>query len=244
MKVETFLPIFPGFYGTIYEAPDPYTDDKPEYVRNEKECDTDYSDYTDRMSKAVTANVESELSDFVHSITFQRLRSPKYYNFANDAIDVEIEPNVSAIRQYVADNYEAFAEFIRERYTSCSGFISHYSNSADTWVNEYTDRLTNFNNNAHHLGAILEFIAQNEGITDETIFPEDEYHIFGEADYSEAQDMIEQVRKWTQENYRTIDLDSLTVPEQFEDADEHVEVLQIIRDTFAQIENNASQLSL
>lgn len=244
MKVETFLPIFSGFYGTRYEAPDPYPEDKPEYVRNEKECEVDYSEYTDRMSKAVTANVESELSDFVHSITFQRLRSPKYYNFANDAIDVEIEPNVSAIRQYVADNYEAFAEFIRERYTSRSGFISHYSNDPDTWVNEYTEGLTNFSNNGHHLGTILEFIAQNEGVTDVTVFPDNEYHIFGEADYSEEQEMIEQVRKWTQENYQTINLDNLTVPKQFEDADEHVEVLQIIRDTFAQIENNPSQLSL
>jgi len=168
-KFNTYLPVFQGFYGTIFEADNEESEiDDINQQRDEKglkpitydECTWDYEDYNLNVSKECTNAIESKLQEILGGkviITFQELRSPKYYNFSNDAIDVEINLNKAAyetILQILADNKETFFNHIRERYTSCSGFFSSHSNDANEWIKS----LKNKKDLEHKLGAVLEFI--------------------------------------------------------------------------------------
>jgi beta-galactosidase GanA len=174
-KFETFLPLFPGFYGTHLESDDAETSEL-DYINEQRaenglepiewdKCEFDYDEYHQRVSKAYTNAVEHELKSLglVKNIEFQKLISPKEYNFSTDSIDVEIDVNIENLQKYIAENKQKFIEYLKEKYTSCSGFISSYSTDFDVW-SEDTDTFTNFECNGHYLGSILDFILSNEGV--------------------------------------------------------------------------------
>lgn len=176
-NIATFLPVFTGFYGTIFE---PDETNEIEYINEQREaagmsaitydeCEFDYSDYHERVSKGAVNYVENELNHvFINQIeiVFEELISPKFYNFSNDSVNVQIKVTTAflkELKEYLNTNKEAFALYIKDRYTSCSGFISSYSNQVETWLGEYWKELET---KAHILGSILEFVCRNEEITD------------------------------------------------------------------------------
>jgi hypothetical protein len=170
-QIKTFLPIFNGFYGSIWE--DYLTSDgEAEHYKLDDDFDfyqyVDYNKYFNHLSNQFCNIVENELKEFVHSIEFEELVSPKYYNFTNDSINCTIKPNTLAIRNYIFNNLEQFRKFLKDNYTSCDGFSSFHSNNFDEWIT-LTDNFTVLNHDKHHLGALLNFIAQNEGITEECL---------------------------------------------------------------------------
>src|SRR5690625_447885 len=98
-QFKTWLPLFDGFYNTWYDPSD-FFDDRVNDFYEETEIDLiidnnlfEFDDFkTDVINKHVEI-VERELKDLglVESITFERLDSPKFYNYRNDSVDVEIE---------------------------------------------------------------------------------------------------------------------------------------------------------
>jgi hypothetical protein len=174
-KIKTYLPVFPGFYSTIFE---PDEENEISYInelRAEKglgevkfdDIDFDYTDYYNQVAKSVTNVLYNELNDFVKDINFEELISPKYYNYSNDSINVEItltKENESKIMSYLNENKDSFEKYLSENYTSSSGFISSYDNS----YNEFM--LDKPLEHKHKLGSILNFICENEGITQETLY--------------------------------------------------------------------------
>tara|TARA_Y100001937_G_C7014084_1_gene282336 strand:+ start:21 stop:629 length:609 start_codon:yes stop_codon:yes gene_type:complete len=181
-KIETFLPLFPGFYGTIFE---PYEDSEIEHIndlRNDKglddigydDCEWNYDDYNERVAERCVDFVEWELKEMELKFTYQGIQSPRFYNYSNDSINVEIElKDMDKIIQYLNENEDEFRQHIKERYTSCSGFISHYSNNSDDWIDDLKSEVTL----SHKLGAILEFILINEGVTTMNMYE----HCIGEC---------------------------------------------------------------
>ncbi len=169
-KIETFLPLFPGFYGTIFE---PYEDSEIEYIndlRKDKgldeigweDCEWDYKDYRERVAKNVVDFVEWELKEMGLKFTYQEIKSPQFYNFSNDSINIEIEvKDMDKIIQYLNENEDEFRQHIKERYTSCDGFSSYHSNNSDDWIDDLKSEVTL----SHKLGATLEFILINEDVT-------------------------------------------------------------------------------
>ena len=169
-KIETYLPLFPGFYGTIFE---PYEDSEIEYIndlRKDKgldeigweDCEWDYKDYRERVAEYVVGFVEWELKQMGLKFTYQSIQSPKFYNFSNDSINVEVGvENMNKIIQYLNENEDEFRQHIKESYTSCDGFINHHSSSSDDWIDDLKSEVTL----SHKLGATLEFILINEGVT-------------------------------------------------------------------------------
>ena len=169
-KIETFLLLFPGFYGTIFE---PYEDSEIDYineVRNDKgldeiewgDCDWDYDDYRERVAESIVGFVEWELKQMGLKFTYQEIESPKFYNFSNDSINVEVEvESMDKIIQYLNENEDEFRQHIKERYTSRDGFISYHSSNSNDWIDDLKSEVTL----AHKLGATLEFILINEGVT-------------------------------------------------------------------------------
>ncbi len=171
MKFETFCPLFPGFYDTIYEA-----DETNEIYSHNQEHDTDltwddfewdYEDYQDRVARAFVERFEREFHDiFPMEVTFQKVNSPKYYNFSNDTIYIEVEMNFLKFMVLVNEKKENIKQYIKDNYTSRSGFISHHSNDVEDWCNpDYI-----MERPGHRVGALMEALAAHYMDTDNIIY--------------------------------------------------------------------------
>jgi len=139
----------------------------------------DYSDYEMQVVKGIASCLENELSDFITDIKIEKIVSPKEYNFRNDSADVIItlsEDNIKAIETYLVEHSTEFAAYLKARYTSCSGFISSYPNNIEDFMSD------NPLEHEHKLGAILNFIALNEGVTEDRF---DFEHYLSCSNYSE-----------------------------------------------------------
>ena len=159
MKANTYLPLFSGFYGSIWSEPN-FDGEEDYYNIPEERCFEDFVDwksYYNDIAKKYCEFVESSISDFVSNINFQSIESPKYYNFSNDSINCEIEFNKEAIESYIIKNSTAFTKYIKDRYTSRDGFISFYENDAVQWTEGWEE-------DSHKVGSMLDFICINEEI--------------------------------------------------------------------------------
>ena len=163
--VETWLPIFPGFYGTLYE---PNEEMDIQYVNDEREeqgkepldfddFEFDYKGYQLEICKSFTSVIEDLLFDkgLVASMVYQKVNSPREYNFANDNVDIQVtltSDNITAIMKAVKDNWGKWGEYLKEKYTSYDGFSSFYSNNTEDW------NIRESLQDGHKLGAILQFL--------------------------------------------------------------------------------------
>lgn len=166
--IKTYLPVFPGFYNTIFESDE---SNEIEHFRDETGMDIDfddinfdYQDYFNRVSQRCCEIVENELNslNIECDIKFENVVSPKYYNFSNDSINIEIEIDLQDVSKYLLNHLDLFKDYLRENYTSCSGFISHYSNEAHEWINDLRHE--------HKLGSALNFILSTEGVDQWSLF--------------------------------------------------------------------------
>lgn len=168
--IETYLPVFSGFYcgyfesEADYQAQNEYSYYKDEYCDNLDfdDLDFDYQSFYNECAECMVFEVRDELVSlgFVSDIDYQRINSPKYYNFANDSIYIEVklkDDNITNIMNYLNVWRVEFTEYLKGKYTSRDGFISSYSNSIEDWLN--TESLEH----PHKLGSILDFILENEG---------------------------------------------------------------------------------
>jgi len=140
-KYDTYLPLFPGFYGTMFESEEEAEIDRINSDRSdaglEKIDDGSIEFDEDGYRRAIAAKCCNFLSkklqelNVVQDIFFQDIISPREYNFANDSINIAVGLTVKnrrAIQAYVLGHRKEFQEFLKSRYTACSGFIPSYSN--------------------------------------------------------------------------------------------------------------------
>ena len=166
IKVNTWLPVFPGFYYTIFDC-DSEVDNEIYNINETREelglpeidydsVNFDYDSYRDEMAEGSVAFMAEELKDYVTSIKMQKLVSPREYNFTNDSINIEVElshKNKRAIMLMLLENRSEWLDYIKETYTSRSGFWSYYSSDGSEWLMD-KELLTD----DHKLGAVLEFL--------------------------------------------------------------------------------------
>lgn len=175
--IETYLPVFSGFYGGYFESQaDSLAEMEYEYFKDIycedldfDDLEFDYTSFYTECAMCMAFEVRDELVslDFVSEIDYQKISSPKYYNFANDSIYVAIklkDENITNIMNYLNVWRVEFTEYLKGKYTSCDGFISSYSNSIEDWLN--TESLEH----PHKLGSILDFILENEGFEESELF--------------------------------------------------------------------------
>lgn len=188
MKIESYLPVFPGFYGSIFEP------DEEQEIYNLSEdagrdldyddIEWDYEDHSERVSEACADAIETYLKSegFDITVTYQKLVSPKFYNYTNDSINVEYdlsEEVFNKLIEYCKEHLEEFEGYLEETYSSRPGFTSFYNTDADTWFDEYlsldSDKIT------HGFGSLLEFIIGNEGYTYEDLYYDiaEETYVYG-----------------------------------------------------------------
>ena len=175
-KIESYLPLFDGFYNTLFEYDN--EDDDIQYYNDEYGTDFDYEDFNwnyternERISEKICGILESLLSDenLKMTINFQNLVSPKFYNFSNDSINCEYvisQEQYNLVIDYLKSNWTNFEAWIKNRYTSRSGFISSHSNNPEVWMNNMKSE----SHLEHNFGAVLEFILQNEGYESFNVF--------------------------------------------------------------------------
>lgn len=157
-KYETFCPLFPGFYGTLFEYENEDSDIE-EYNRENGtnlgygDFEWDYVEYHKRVSDAFVTRMENELNDiFPVKMEFQELHSPKEYNFYNDSIWVTVELNLKVLLTHIKANKKEAGEYFKNKYTSCSGFISFHSPDIETWLNPAYI----LEDSKHRIGALLD----------------------------------------------------------------------------------------
>lgn len=180
--IKTYLPVFTGFYGTIFEPCEDSEIDEINSQRKEKnlpeinfdQCTFNYDEYRNNVSIGVCEYIEKELKEInvLTSIKFESLYSPREYNFHNDSINIEIElsdENILNIKKFLYDNIEDFKIFLKDRYTSYSGFISHHPNTVEGW-RENTLNFMEYGENEHYLGSVLEFICMINEIDNESMY--------------------------------------------------------------------------
>jgi hypothetical protein len=165
---KTWLPVFPGFYNTAFEPDEESEIDSIDSKRSENnleplefdDLDFDYDSYRNDICVNATEYIEEMLKELgiVKSINFEKLVSPREYNFANDSINIEVELIPEKLAEYVNANFEAFEKYIKDEYSSYDGFMSNYSNDANEWKEE-TENFSMFGN-SHQLGAVLDFVCR------------------------------------------------------------------------------------
>jgi hypothetical protein len=157
MKTKTYLPLFSGFYNSHWDDID--FDGEEEYFNIPEDKDfwefVDWDKYHNHIAKEMCNEVQYLLSDFVSDIEFEKIVSPKYYNFSDDSINCEITFDEEKVTDYLINNFEEFSKYIRDNYTSRDGFISSYENNASEWLHEWQD-------DSHKVGSVLQFICENE----------------------------------------------------------------------------------
>lgn len=164
-RVNTFLPLFSGFYSSIFDI-DEYDEVSNYNLENDTDLTVDnfyfnYNNYHQEISKEICLTVETLLKDnnIIDSLIFEGLRSPRFYNFENDSINIEVVIKKDVILQYLKDNFNEFEAYINNNYTSYDGFSSYYSNDAKEWLTGFeNDKLES---ETHQVGAILDFISIN-----------------------------------------------------------------------------------
>lgn len=168
-KFETFLPVFTGFYGTLFE-PD-YSRVLDNYDVTSDDVTFNKESYFEAAGKMCCAFLQEELKLFLAEIRFQKVQSPRFYNYSNDEIHCEIlllKGHLVAIQQYMKENKDAWQLYLDGRYVSHPGFFSKHSHKAADWK-KITSNYKDFDQDPHHLGAILEFICDNEEIDEQSM---------------------------------------------------------------------------
>lgn len=178
-KVDTWLPIFSGYYHSIFDQSEDYvyreldmSDDEirecysevfeagvsMEFFRAEFSWYLDFRAAENACSEYIANGlVDLEHADIIENVVYQKTVNPKYYNFSTDSINVEIEYNTEKLKKYISENKEAFKEYIKGKYTSYDGFISSYTNEADQWIED----INNDDLCSHSLGSVLQFVIVN-----------------------------------------------------------------------------------
>jgi len=148
---KTFLPLFPGFYGTHFEI--------QQYNEDEVIEQTEYKSAMDTTAILCCQWVNTALdkTGIVSKIKFEAVVSPREYNFTNDNINCEIRYSIRKLRRYLDENSEAFDKFCLERFSSCEGFASFFPNIGA----EYTNKFITEHEEAL-IGELLEFVLLNE----------------------------------------------------------------------------------
>ena len=179
MKVQTFLPVFNGFYNTLFDnLIDNTVDGAIEYHNEQNGTELNYDDFNfdfitlqNDICKDAVIKIEEKLNEIGIncSIIYENLISPRYYNFSNDSINIEINfKKFSQVIEILEQNFDSFAQYIKYNYTSRDGFISSYSSYASDWIKDLRE---NTENEAHKVGAVLDFILQEiEEYKDEDLY--------------------------------------------------------------------------
>lgn len=221
MKIKTWLPVFSGFYNTMWDITDAddgveqnlkedgLADEEIEEIYNLNCYDIAYKEYEENVALECCYAIQGELKDFVAKIDYQSLQ--------NDTINVEItlnKHNIARIKKFMGDNYAKWELYLHNTYTSYDGFYSSYDNTANS--DDWKD-IEGCLADTHKLGAILEFILELKEYSEYRLYEEAErnYLVINAVDarnelandgfYTDKPELVEKIeeQKYQQELEKT-----------------------------------------
>lgn len=171
-----------------------------------------------------------------------KIYSPKYYNFANDEIDLNVKFNKRKVLKFAKNNKETFNDFLHKNYSSYDGFSSSTANNFNEWLIDFKD------NNSQSIGAVLTFLLQ--GYILET--KDDFYNTFESyvnensfytefVNYTEYNKEVQTLENIVKENYLTIDIETFKFESETLDFQA---VRKIVKETINEIENKTLKLAI
>lgn len=173
-KYQTFLPVFNGFYNTIFDSDlelvSYFEQSKIDELEQETIIDNfnnnEYEhDIVKELCNAVSDYISFELK-LENKITFECVVSPKEYNFTNDSANITIELNYNRFVELLDEYKVELSKMISKRYKCRDGFISYYDNDFDVWMNEIKDN----ENTDHYIGALLEMLLEIKDVDSESLY--------------------------------------------------------------------------
>lgn len=164
--IESYLPLFPGFYNTYFEYDNESDDCEEEGVLYE-DIEWDYEGYRNNVAKGCVSSVSSFLPEkWKIKIEFEKVYSPKFYNFDTDVIYctyIISDESFNELIEYCKDNKDEFKLFLEDKYSSREGFVSFFKIKPKKWFNKY---LVEGNKKFEKAFAgVMEFYLVNEGYT-------------------------------------------------------------------------------
>jgi len=171
MKTTINLPFFPGFYESwlensdtaywaIKEELDYYRDDLGKEDLTEDDLDFDYKEYRKDVCDAFVDAWANRAPDFVKSVKFEELWSPRYYNYETDRIYAEIEMEddwKDKVREFMYKNWEWLRERILKDWSDRDGFISFMENHSDMWPEKMFE-----DEDVRYIGTMLGYMMELE----------------------------------------------------------------------------------
>jgi hypothetical protein len=156
MKLSINLPQFDGFYNSVFDDIFEISEDLESYgdVTQSEYDNINWDAVHNSIGKsyidAFETDYKTELLFFgIKSITFEKIDSPKFYNFSTDKLVCLVDFNVkifkSAVLDFISKNQKEFKIYATEKYKSYSGFISFYSEFSEVWTKEYIKKVTTDN---------------------------------------------------------------------------------------------------
>lgn len=168
MKVNTFLPLFSGFYNSIYNSDIDYEIDMIiEHHNEENNTELSYSDfdftidyekYSKDIAERIIDHIKEEFPSLINSYEFEKLVQPREYNFRTDSINIELDLDKAVLLSLIAGNRDKLTEKIKEKYTSRDGFISWHSNKYEEWFEDIVKE----EDHEHKVGAIIGMLLEDE----------------------------------------------------------------------------------
>ena len=140
MKIKTWLPVFTGFYGTIFGTLLEEYDDDGEEVELSRE---DYKLRELEICKGAVWFIDETLKALnlkgYKGLEFDSLYSPREYNFTNDSINITVECDEAELEETITDLIEQkfrinFNESLRADFTPRDGFAPYYSRDSEDWL--------------------------------------------------------------------------------------------------------------
>ena len=138
MELEATTSLFYGFYESIYSDYEKISwsdQERAEYFN------TVGVTFMDNMKYLINYYIPGEMKQkdyYELEIEYQRVYSPKYYNYTTDKIDYKIKTNektMQELKKYIL-NLQGSEQYIFKRFKSYDGFISFLSNDIDYWKTE------------------------------------------------------------------------------------------------------------
>ncbi len=168
-EIKAYLPIFTGFYGTIFGDFENEEDQILEHLKlTSDEVEFQYSEYRISLSKEYVSYIDNEIDSICKGfdIVFEEVRSPRFYNFTNDVINCTYKVTDEAIaylKDYAFNQYtDEFTQYL-ERFEPRAGFHSFYSDNIEVWKDEYFGKIYD---DSVVFVSLLEFMLINEDIFD------------------------------------------------------------------------------
>lgn len=143
MKTDIKLQFFSGFYESIWLNGNSLVDYEYEEGLDYEDYDFDSGQYKHDVAERIVECYQSWLNELfgenVATVTFQGVRSPQYYNYSTDSINVQVEFDDSVIA-VMKEKFEKWKDLlypiIRENHRSYSGFWSYLSDDPEEWMDK------------------------------------------------------------------------------------------------------------